>query len=84
MGGDRDEHLDGLRWHWGSAYLIAHPGPDTWVAWRRDDQARLHAEDPVQLRDKIVADYAARPVPRDLPGRPRGARGPGSRFTIGG
>jgi hypothetical protein len=63
-GRDLDRALAGLRHHWGSAYLIVHPGPDTWIAWRRDDQARLHAEDPEALREQIRADYAARPVPR--------------------
>lgn len=41
---DWAEPLGELRHHWGSAYAISHPGPDTWVAQRRDDHATLCAE----------------------------------------
>jgi hypothetical protein len=69
--GDRGEPLDELRHHWGSAYMIAcHPG-GRWVAERRDAYEPLRAASPEALWDKIRADYAARPVPRDLPGRQR-------------
>ena len=36
-------------------------------AERRDDGAQVHAPDPEQLNREIQADYAARPVPRELP-----------------
>jgi hypothetical protein len=68
VGSDRDEHLDDLVFHWGSAYLIAHPEPDVWIAVRRDTHETLRAGTPVALRDLILADYAARPVPRGCPG----------------
>jgi hypothetical protein len=62
---DYTEELDDLRWHWGSAYVIQCFGLGTWVAQRRDSHATIGAEGPDQLRDKIVADYSAHPVPRD-------------------
>ena len=82
--GDYDDDLPGLRYHWDSAYLISHPEPDVWIAQRRDTRETLRAESASVLLDLIRADYAERPVPRDLPGRPRGTRGPGSRFTCEG
>jgi len=62
--GDYDADLDELRHHWGSAYIIEHPGPDTWVAQRRDSRQTLGAESADGLLAKIRADYAARPVGR--------------------
>jgi hypothetical protein len=38
----------------------------TWLAQRRDDRATVRTDNPVQLRFKITADYAARPVPRGV------------------
>jgi hypothetical protein len=58
--------LASLRWHWDTAYLICHPEPDVWMAQRRDDRQTLHADGPEALRDRIIADYFARPVPRSL------------------
>ncbi len=69
MGGDRDERLDELRWHWGSAYLIGHRAPDVWVAQRRDTRETLIADGPEALRGEIRADYLAHPVPRGSCGR---------------
>jgi hypothetical protein len=63
---DWDEPLTALRWHWGSAYLIDNPVPGVWTARRRDTHATLRADTALGLRDRIVADYAARPVPRPL------------------
>jgi hypothetical protein len=61
--------LDDLRWHYGEAYLIELIG-DRWIAQRRDSHATMSAGSPDQLLGLIRADYAARPVPRDLrPGR---------------
>jgi hypothetical protein len=72
MGSDRDEPLEALRWHWGGAYMICHPEPDTWVAQRRDTRETLQAATPEGLRDLIIADYAARPVSREAaPPAPR-------------
>jgi hypothetical protein len=62
MGDDSD--LDDLRWHWGSAYVISHPCPEVWLAQRRDDREMIRAATPGDLRDRIVEDYTARPVPR--------------------
>lgn len=63
--GSQDPALDDLRWHWGSAYLIHHLGPDLWLAQRRDhSRAVVKAEDPETLRERIKADYEAKPVPR--------------------
>jgi hypothetical protein len=64
-----DKALEALQWHWGDAYLIANPEPGVWVAARRDDHATLRGETPEVLRDKIIADYTARHVPRDPPRR---------------
>jgi hypothetical protein len=71
---DWDDPLGALQWHWGSAYVISHHGGSAWVAQRRDTRQTLRSETPLGLRDKIIADYAARPVSRDLPAQP----GPGS------
>ena len=60
------DDLDDLRWHWGGAYVISNPSPGTWLAQRRDDRTTVRADNPVQLRFKITADYAARPVPRGV------------------
>jgi hypothetical protein len=67
--------LDDLRWHWGEAYLIHHLRPDTWVAQRRDSRQTLGAKDPETLRERIKADYTARPVSRWAAGPPVPARG---------
>ncbi len=84
MACDWDGPLYELRHHWGSAYMINCIALGRWTAQRRDDYQELRADNPDLLHDKIVADYFARPVPRDLPGRPHGTRGPGSGFTCGG
>ena len=70
MNSDWDEPLDALRWHWGSAYIINCPGAGRWIAERRDTHETLRADTPLGLRDKIIADYTANPVRRDLPGQP--------------
>jgi hypothetical protein len=73
-----NDPLGALMWHWGSAYIIGCHGAGLWIAQRRDTRETLRAETPLGLRDKIIADYTTRPVPRDLPGRLRGEPGPGS------
>ncbi len=80
MSSDWDEPLDELRWHWGDAYLIHFFGPDTWVAQRRDSHETMSADSPVALREKITADYNARPVSRQFDGRQPGLGIPDCRF----
>jgi hypothetical protein len=65
-GGELDD-LDELRHHWGEAYHIARAGR-TWTARRRDGRGgALSDPAPEGLLTLIRADYAAVPVPRDLP-----------------
>jgi hypothetical protein len=56
--------LGELQNHWGSAYIISHPEHDVWLAQRRDTREVLRAKTPDGLRTLIMADYSARPVPR--------------------
>jgi hypothetical protein len=39
-----------------------------WIVVRRDDHQTLRNTTPFGLRDKVIADYFARPVPRGLRG----------------
>jgi len=64
--GDYETPLDELRWHWGDAYLISFFEPDIWVAQRRDDRSVLRSDSPADLREKIVTDYTAHPVSRQV------------------
>ena len=73
------DDLAEMRWHWGSAYIIEHPGPDLWLAQRRDDRAVLRAGSAAELLDLIRADYAERPVSRRIAGADR-PQTPGCRF----
>ena len=59
-----DPHLAELQDHYGSAYGLSHPEPDTWLAMRRDGHETLKAQTPFELFDLIGQDYAQRPVPR--------------------
>ena len=59
-----DEDLAYLAWHWEGAYAVSHPEPGVWLAQRLDDRAVLRAASAGELRDAIIADYTARPVPR--------------------
>jgi len=61
---DGDGPLAALVWHWGDAYVIGHPEPGVWTAVRRDTRGTLRAGGPEALRDAIIADYTAVPVPR--------------------
>ncbi|MBV9094724.1 MAG: hypothetical protein JO132_12750 [Streptosporangiaceae bacterium] len=63
---DWSQSLAELRWHWDTAYIIECFGLGAWVARRRDGRCTLHADSAELLRDMIMADYTARPVPRDL------------------
>jgi hypothetical protein len=59
--------LDELEFHWGSAYDIALVG-GMWTARRKDGRGGTLADPhPEGLRLRIQVDYAAMPVPRDLP-----------------
>lgn len=51
---------------WGDGYVISYANA-LYHAERRDSGAQVHAPDPEQLGREIQADYAARPVPRELP-----------------
>jgi hypothetical protein len=84
MGSDWDEPLYELRHHWGSAYVINCPTLGKWTAERRDDYQMLRADSPEVLLTLIRADYTARRVPRDLPGRPRGTQGARSQAHLRG
>ncbi len=65
--GEAPGALDELRFHWGDAYHIA-AGGGVYTATRRDGQgSRLADPSPGGLFRQIRADYAAMPVPRDLP-----------------
>ena len=55
-----------LIWHWGEGYMISYAN-GLCHAERRDNGAQVHAPDPEQLDREIQADYAARPVPPQLP-----------------
>ena len=61
--------LNDLDGRWGETYDLAVTG-DGWVAKRLDNGRSLVAASPAELRALIVADYAATPVPRHLPGDP--------------
>lgn len=56
-------NLDGVIFHWGSAYRIDQDG-DGFTAIRRDTGAMLRAESPERLDELIRQDYIADPVPR--------------------
>ena len=59
--------LDEIRFHWGEAYDVGRDG-GMWTARRRDDRGSPLADpSPEGLLLLIRADYAAMPVPRDLP-----------------
>ena len=60
----RDEALRYLQWNWGEAYEITE-ALGVWRAVRLDNQKTLIATEAIDLRDEIVQDYAAKPVPRD-------------------
>jgi len=62
----REAALNDLDWDWGGAYDLAVTRAG-WVAKRLDNGRFLVAGSPAELRILIVADYAAAPVPRDVP-----------------
>jgi hypothetical protein len=59
--------LGEIRFHWGDAYHVGRDG-GMWTARRRDGRGGTLADpSPGGLLLAIRADYAACPVPRDLP-----------------
>jgi hypothetical protein len=65
--GRQPDKLDELEFHWGSAYDIGTDG-GMCTARRKDGRGGTLADPlPEGLRLRILADYAAMPVPRDLP-----------------
>ena len=60
--------LEELRRDWGDAYLMDYAAVEReWRAVRRDQSGSLiTAADHEALRAKIRADYAMRPVPREM------------------
>ena len=58
--------LTSLSGHWEGAYVITVPG-GTWTATRADDGEQVTAGSWWELREAIIADYSARPVPRRRP-----------------
>jgi hypothetical protein len=65
--------LHDLDHHWGEAYDLAVTRAG-WVAKRLDNCRALVGESADGLRDLIVADHGAEPVPHDLPLRIAGQR----------
>jgi len=63
---DRAE-LEDLSWNWGQAYDLAVTRAG-WVAKRLDNGRALVAASAGELRELIVADYAAQPVARECAG----------------
>jgi len=60
------EALEALRFGWGDAYLIGHDDEHGFWAARRDRIGGLLTEaGPDDLRQAIIEDYAAKPVPRE-------------------
>ena len=59
------EALQGLQWHWGSAYEITFTGR-AYIAKRRDNTRELTADTIDDLHDLIVGDYQAGPASREL------------------
>lgn len=69
MGPCDEVALESLIWHWGDAYAISRPEPDVWLAQRHDNRETLRSDSAEGLRDAILADYLACPVPREREAR---------------
>ena len=63
--GQARDALADLQFNWGSAYAIAGTA-GCWVARRRDNGRLINAASPCQLRERMIADYQDRPVPREV------------------
>lgn len=57
-----------LKDDWGEAYRFEFwPGTEKpYRAFRRDDGTELRGSVPDELRERVRADYSARPVPREV------------------
>ena len=66
MASSDDLELAALAWHWEGAYTVSRPEPGVWLAQRTDNRETLRARSPEELRDAMLADYTARPVPHEL------------------
>lgn len=65
LGQQNHANLMRLRHHWDSAYDIHVRFPDHWSAARLDSTGTpLAARSAAELRQLIIDDYSARPVPR--------------------
>lgn len=62
----RQRGLADLHWHWDGAYAFAWDD-GKFTATRADDGAVITAGTLLDLKLAVQHDYAARPVPRDLP-----------------
>ena len=51
---------------WGEPYLIGYLGADGWLAQRWDTHETLRDQTPHGLREKIIKDYTAYPVSRQV------------------
>lgn len=62
----RNSELEYLKWDWDDAYSIS-AIDDEYCAVRRDHPSRMvRAKTVAELREKIVADYATKAVPREI------------------
>jgi len=64
-----DPHLTELQDHYGSAYRLSHPEPDTWLAMRRDDHETLKAQTRLNcstLSDRTMPSSRSRAVRAEL------------------
>jgi len=57
--------LADLRHHWDEAYEVSYRN-GMYQAIRRDDGSMIRRDDPGDLLEEIRADYAIRPVPRNV------------------
>jgi hypothetical protein len=61
--GTPEQKLAYLQWHWSRWYDIS-KADGRWRAVRLDDDTECEEESAEELRDAMLADYTARPVPR--------------------
>jgi hypothetical protein len=60
---DSLERSGALSWNWGDAYFIS--WSEGWfIAQRRDDRSTFRRRTAEDLRDALLNDYSARPMPR--------------------
>ena len=59
----RGRDIADLAWHWEGAYRITY-SDGRFIAQRTDNRETLTADNAIELRDKIIDDYCANPIPR--------------------